>query len=470
MNVLFSGLAAASVLLAAPAFAQPAASTAGEPAFRALYKELVETNTAASAGSCTLAAERVAARMRAAGFPESDLHLFSTPEAPKHGGLVAVLAGRDPKAKAVLLLAHIDVVEAKREDWSRDPFTLAEVDGFFYARGAFDDKAQAAIWADTLIRYRREGYKPKRTLKMALTCGEEGGQPFNGARWLAQNRRELIDAGFALNEGAGGSLDEGGKRVVHTVLAAEKSSTRFTLETTNPGGHSSLPSPDNAIYTLARALDRVSRFRFPVHLVDANRGYLQRMGPVLGGEVGRAMTTLAADPANKAADDLLSKTVSYNAVLRTTCVATQLEGGHAPNALPQRAKAGINCRVMPGESFAEVRAALVRAIDDPAVTVSEPANAAKTPTPALPRAVLGPVETVSQAMWPGVPVVPILQPAATDAYHLNAVGIPTYGVSGLFVDADLGRIHGKDERIRVTSVMEGREFSYRLVKAYAEGP
>ena len=464
-----AGWAVAAAVVLAPASGQ-AQTRPDQQAFFGLYKELVETNTAASVGSCTQAAEQVAARMKAAGFPASDLHLFAAPEAPKHGGLVAVLPGSDPKAKAILLLAHIDVVEAKREDWSRDPFKLTEEDGWFYARGAFDDKAQAAIWADTLIRYKREGYRPKRTLKMALTCGEEGGQPFNGARWLAQNRRELIDAAFGLNEGAGGQFDVDGRRVAHTVLAAEKSSTRFTLETTNPGGHSSLPQPDNAIYRLAHALEKVEGYRFPVHLIDANRGYLQRMGPMKGGEVGRAMTALAADPNDKAADGLLSRDVSLNATLRTTCVATQLEGGHAPNALPQRARAGINCRVMPGESFADVRAQLVRAINDPAVMVSEPANEAKTPTPALPKSVLGPVETISQAMWPGVPVVPILQPAATDAYHMNAVGIPTYGVSGLFVDPDLGRIHGKDERIRVKSIMEGRDFSYRLIKAYADAP
>ena len=243
MSRLFGALAAASLLVAGQAEAQ---TRPDQVAFRALYKELVETNTTASVGDCTLAATKMAARMKAAGFPDSALTLFSAPDYPKNGGLVAVYPGKDPKAKAILLLAHIDVVEAKREDWTRDPFKLVEEGGYFYARGASDDKAQAAIWVDTLIRYRQEGYKPRRTIKMALTCGEEGGGPFNGASWLVQNRRELIDAAFALNEGAGGQLDDHGKRIAHTVEAGEKTSQSFILEVTNPGGHSSRPVPDNA--------------------------------------------------------------------------------------------------------------------------------------------------------------------------------------------------------------------------------
>jgi len=462
-----SAIAAALLLAGNSASAQ--APRADETAFRSLYKELVETKTAFPDGSCTEAAQKMAARLKAAGFPESDLHLITPPDHPKDGNLVAVYPGRDPKAKAVLMLAHIDVVAAKREDWTRDPFTLVEEGGYFYARGAFDDKAQAAIWVDNLIRYRKEGYKPRRTIKMALTCGEEGGGFVDGAGWLATNNRDLIDAGIALNEGAGGELDAKGERVDHAFLAAEKHSAGFIFEVTNPGGHSSRPVPDNAIYHLIRAVDRVSRYEFPVQLNDANRGYFAKMSKVVGGETGAAMAAIAANPNDAKADALLSKDPNYHAMLRTTCVATMMEAGHAPNALPQRARATINCRIFPGVATEEVYKTLVKLADDPAVKITMPARSfPEAPPPAMTPQVLGPLEKVSQAMWPGVPVVPQLQPGATDATYLNAVGIPTFGISGLFIDPDLGRIHGLNERIRVKSLMEGREFLYRLVKAYAD--
>lgn len=462
---------AAAALLATPAAAQ--APSGDLEAFRSLYKELVETNTTSSVGSCTLAAERMAARLKAAGFPDGDLHLLVPPGHEKDGNLVAVYPGRDAKAKPVLLLAHLDVVEAKREDWTRDPFTLVEEGGYFYARGASDDKAQAAIFTDLLIRYRKEGYKPRRTIKLALTCGEEGGGSYNGATWLAKEHRTLIDAGIALNEGAGGQLDAAGRPTIHTVLAAEKTSRNFILEATNPGGHSSRPSPDNAIYHVIRAVDRISRYEFPVQLNDANRGYLVRMAPIAGGEQGAAMTALVANPRDAAADALLSRDDSVHAMLRTTCVATMLDAGHAPNALPQRARATINCRIFPGVQPVQVQAQLVRIVDDPAVSVKprdpDPDDGRQLPPgPPLTPAVLAPIEKISARMWPGVPVIPILQPAATDAKALNDVGIPTFGVSGIFYDADLGRIHGLNERIRVKSLYDAREFTWRLVKAYAD--
>jgi acetylornithine deacetylase/succinyl-diaminopimelate desuccinylase-like protein len=461
-----------SFVLAGSAAAQPkAAPDTGEPAFRGLYKELVETNTTFSAGSCTLAAERMAARLKAAGFPDSDLHVLVPPDHPKDGNLVAVYPGKDPKAKAVLLLAHIDVVEARREDWTRDPFTLVEENGYFYGRGASDDKAQAAIWVDTLIRYRQAGYKPRRTIKIALTCGEEGGGQVNGAAWLASEKRDLIDAGIALNEGAGGELDAAGKPVAHNIQAGEKTSVGFRLEVTNPGGHSSRPVPDNAIYHLARAVDRISQYEFPVQLNDTTRAYFTRMSKVVGGEMGAAMTAIVANPQDKAAYATLSTDPNYHAILGTTCVATRLDAGHASNALPQRAAAIINCRIYPGVTRDEVRQALIKAIDNPKVSVSEPGDgrsrAVVGPPPLTPN-VLEPIEKVSAQMWPGVPVVPILQAGGTDAPPLIAVGIPTYGVSGIFYDPDLGHIHGLNERIGVKSLMEGREFLYRLVKVYAE--
>ncbi len=459
--------AATALLLASTAQAQ---TSNGEAAFRTLYKEMVETDTSYPNGSCTLAAERVKARMLAAGFPAENLHLIVPDGHPKDGNLVAVLPGTDPKAKAVLLLAHIDVVAAKPEDWTRSPFTLVEENGYFYARGTMDDKAQAAIWADTMIRYQQAGYKPRHTIKMALTCGEDSAA-VSGPEMLLRDHRALIDAGIVLNEGAGGQLDAQGKRVVHTVLAAEKTSASFILEVTNPGGHSSRPVPDNAIYHLVRGVDRISQYEFPVQINDANRAYFTGMASIVGGDVGKAMLAIVANPKDAAADAVLSKDPSYHAMLRTTCVATMLDAGHAENALPQRARATINCRIFPGVPPEEVRQTLIRLVDDPAIKVSPPGlHFPAAPAPPLTAAVLKPIEQVSAEMWPGVPVVPILQPGGTDATWFNAAGIPAFGVSGLFIDPDLGGIHGLNERVRVTSLMEGREFLYRLVKRYADAP
>ncbi len=461
--------AAAALAMAGPALAAPAKpADAGLEQFRSLYKELVETNTAHSVGSCTLAAERMAARLKTAGYADADLHLFAPEGAPKDGGLVAVLPGKDAKAKAILLLAHLDVVEAKREDWTRDPFSFIEEEGYFYGRGASDDKAQAAIWTDILIRLKEEGYKPKRTIKMALTCGEEGGGGPNGALWLTKNQRQLIDAEFALNEGGAGELDAAGKPVSNDLQAAEKTAQSYVLEVTNAGGHSSRPVPDNAIYHLVRAVDRISRYEFPVQFNDANRGYFTEMAGIVGGEKGAAMKAIVANPNDTAALAVLDREPSWHAMLRTTCVATRLDAGHAENALPQRARATINCRIFPGVSIESVRDQLAKLSDDPEVKVSAPAGRGESPPPApLTPAVLKPIQTVTQQMWPGVPVVPFLQPGATDGTHLTAAGIPTFGVSGIFADPDLGHIHGLNERVRVKSVYEGREFLYRLVKAYA---
>ena len=471
MFKLSTAVVAAAALLAANSV--QAQARPDQVAFRSLYKELVETNTTASSGDCTLAAQKMAARLKAAGFPDSDLTIFFRPDLPKNGGLVAVYPGKDPKAKAILLLAHLDVVEAKREDWTRDPFTLVEEGGYFYARGAMDDKAQASIWVDSLIRYRQEGFHPRRTIKMALTCGEEGGSPFNGASWLVQNKRDLIDAEFALNEGAGGQLDDHGKRIAHTIEAGEKTSQSFTLEVTNPGGHSSRPLPDNAIYRLADALEKIRGYEFPVMINDANGGYLTKMSKVVGGEEGAAMAALVANPKDAKADALLSKDPSLHTMLRTTCVATMLSAGHAQNALPQRATANINCRIFPGVSRDVVRDKLVELIADPQVSVSKTAVAGpRGEAPAPPRTprVMGPIEKVSAEMWPGIPVVPILQAGATDGKALTAGGIPTYGVSGIFLEPDLGRIHGLNERVGVTALYEGRDFLYKLVKIYADQP
>jgi acetylornithine deacetylase/succinyl-diaminopimelate desuccinylase-like protein len=466
-NTMF--LAAMVIATLCESIPAQAATDAGLQRFREIYKELVETNTTLSAGDCTLAAQRMAARLKTAGYPDGDLRVFVPEGHPKEGGLLAVLHGSDSKAKAILMLAHIDVVEAKREDWARDPFRLIEEDGYFYGRGTSDMKAQAAIWVDNLIRYREEGYHPKRTIKMALTCGEETNSALNGAGWLTKNERDAIDAELALTEGVDGDLDAQGHRIALEILAAEKTSQNFVLEATNSGGHSSRPVPDNAIYHLVRAVDRVSHFEFPVELDDANRAYFSGMSKVVGGEAGAAMTAVVKNPQDAAALAILDKDHNWHAMLRTTCVATMLAAGHATNALPQRATANINCRIFPGDSRDAVLAQLTTIVDDPKVSVTIPEIRGPIATPApLTRQIMEPIEKVAHELWPGVPVVPALEPGASDAQFLNPAGIPTYGVTGIFTDPDGGHIHGLNERVRVQSVYEGRTFLYRLVKLYAD--
>jgi acetylornithine deacetylase/succinyl-diaminopimelate desuccinylase-like protein len=411
----------------------------------------------------------MAARLKAAGYPDADIHPFQADGHPKEGGLVAVLHGSDPKAKGILLLAHIDVVEAKRADWQRDPFTLVEENGYFYGRGASDDKASASVWTDTLIRLRQEGFKPRRDVKMALTCGEETASAFNGANYLATHERDLIDAAFALNEGAGGRLDANGKAIALNIEAGEKFPQDYQLEVTNPGGHSSRPSPDNAIYHLAFALTRIAPYQFPIEFTDASKTYLARMAPLVGGEMGAAMAALAKDPADVKAAAMVQTDPGYNGMLHTTCVATMLNAGHATNALPQRARAIVNCRIFPGTSAEQVQAQLVKLADDPQVHITAlgaRSEVTKAPPPLTPQ-IMGPIEKVAGQIWPGVPIIPVLTAGATDGAFISPVGIPTYGVTGMFGDPDGNGVHGLNERIRVSSLYNGRDFLYGIVKLYA---
>ena len=470
-KILAFAAAISAGLLASPAVAQ---TQPGEARFRDLYKELIETNTTLSAGNCTLAAERMAARLKAAGMAQGDLQIFAAPDHPKEGGLIAVYPGKDPKLKAVLLLAHIDVVEAKREDWTRDPFTLVEENGSFYARGAIDDKAEAAIWVDTLVRFSEEKYRPRRAVKLALTCGEETAGAFNGAQWLSENRRDLIDAAFAVNEGAFGELDADGHRVALEIQAGEKTPQNYRLEVTNPGGHSSRPVKDNAIYRLAAALTRIEAYEFPAQFTDASKAYFSGMAQIQAAKgnnaIADAMKALVKDPNDHQAIALVSaKDPSWNATLRTTCVATMLDAGHATNALPQRARANINCRIFPGVSQESVRHQLEVQVADSAVKVTTLETRGPTsPPPPLTPQILGPVQKLSGVFFPGVPVLPILQPGGTDGVFLTAVGIPTYGIEPIFAGPDLGHIHGLNEYINVKSLLDGRNFLYLLVKAYAD--
>ncbi|MDA5195000.1 M20/M25/M40 family metallo-hydrolase [Govanella unica] len=451
-------------LTISPANAQPT----GEAEFRAIYRELVETNTTLSSGSCTLAAERMAARLKAAGFRDDDLHVLVDPGHPKEGSLVAILPGSDPDAKAILLLAHIDVVEAKREDWQRAPFTLVEEDGYFYGRGTSDDKAQAAVWVDTLARFKREGVRHQHTLKMALTCGEETVSGFNGAQDLATNHRDLIDAEFALNEGVGGLLDENGRQIVLNIQAGEKFPQDYRIEVTNAGGHSSRPTKENAIYRLADALVKLRAYDFPIQVNEVTRGYFEAMAKLQPEGAGAAMAAFAADPADAVAAKMIAETnPAWNALLRTTCVATLLDGGHATNALPQRATANVNCRILPGVSPDQVRETILAVVADPQVTVTTlKARSAIAPQPLLTERVMEPARIVAARVFPSVPFVPVMATGGTDAAFVTPAGIPTYGITGFFVGPEGSNAHGLNERMRVRSLMDGRNFLYELVKAY----
>lgn len=446
----------------------PLPSAADRALAREIYAELVGINTTHSTGSTTAAAEAMAARLRAAGFPAADVQVLEP--VPRKGNLVARYRGRGA-GPAILLLAHLDVVEARREDWTVDPFVLTERDGWFYGRGTMDDKAMAAIFVANLIRMKREGVVPDRDLVIALTADEESGND-NGAEWLLRERPDLVRAGFVINEGGGGAR-RNGVRVANRVQTAEKIYQSYTLELRDRGGHSSIPRADNPIYRLAAALLKVQALEFPARLSETTREYFRRTGPLEGGPIGEAMAAVARNPDDQAARARLDADDTYRAQLRTTCVATMAEAGHAPNALPQLARATVNCRILPGETPDEVRAALVRAIGDSAVAVTAITSAhAGRPSPMVPLdpVVLATIERHTEAMWPGVPVVPFMSTGATDGLFFRAAGIPVYGVSGLFSDVDDNRAHGRDERLQVQSFFEGQEFLYRLVRELAMVP
>jgi acetylornithine deacetylase/succinyl-diaminopimelate desuccinylase-like protein len=460
---------AALVLVPVQAKAADPAPRPDQLAFRDLVKELVETDTSVATGSCTALAEKIAARFRAAGFAGDQITLFKDEAFPLDGGLVVTMPGSSRTAKPMLLLGHLDVVNARREDWVRDPYRFIEEGGYFYGRGTNDMKVLDAIWIDTLIRYKAEGYRPKRTIKLALTCGEESGARVNGVEWLAEHKRDLISAAFALNEGGGGNTDGQGKVLAQTMQIGEKSNRSFELQATNPGGHSSIPVDDNAIYALADALQKVRAYKFPVRFNDTTRAFFARAGAARSDEIGAAMVRLSRNPDDKAAEAIVSTDRGFNSRLRTTCVATMLEGGHAVNALPQRAKATINCRIVPGEDADSTRAALVAAIGDPKLSVTLVGRLRPIAvTPPLDPNIVGPAERLVARYFPGVPFLPGMAAGATDATYLAPIGIPTYGVPGLWSDPDGNGAHGLNERQSVQSAYVGRDLLYELVKAYAD--
>ena len=455
-------IVAAALMLLAP-------SAIDENRFRVIYRELVETNTVHDVGSCTNAARQIATRLAAAGYPAADLHRFAPEGHPEEGGLVATLPGRDPAAPAVLLLGHLDTVPARREDWDRDPFSLAEQNGYFIGRGTIDMKGLIAVWVDAMIEL-LEGPRPRRTVRLVLTCGEEG-EGVNGLRWLIAQRPDLIRAGFALNEGGGGRLTPDGRPATLAFQILEKSYADFELTVTNAGGHSSLPRQDNAIVSLSRAIDRISATVFPARIDDTIRAFFRRSAPAASQPFANAMRTLAAKPEDAAAQSVLSSDPQYNAVMRTTCVVTRVSGGHANNALPQRATAVLNCRILPGETVAGTLKTLQRAVDDPAVTIAPKAGGTQESlAQPLPVALLRIAEAVAAEHFPGVPVIPTMAVAASDAPALIAAGVPTYGVPGIMTDADGGNMHGRNERVRVSALMQGRGYIRKLLNRYLEMP
>ena len=428
-----------------------------------IYKELVEINTVTATGDTARAAEAMAARLRAAGFAGTDVQVLVS--APRKGNLVARLRGTG-KRKPILLLAHTDVVDARPEDWSLDPFKLTERDGYFYGRGTTDNKFMAAAFVANLIRYKQEGYVPERDIIVALEADEEIGDATGvGIRWLLANHRPLIDAEFALNEGGRVGL-KAGKPVWNSVQVAEKVFVSYKLEATDRGGHSSVPTKDNPIYRLAEALARLSKFSFPFKLNEVTRNFFARAAELENPQTAADMRAIAAGRPDLEALSItrLSANPMYNAQLRTTCVATQIQGGHAVNALPQRASATVNCRVLPGEPIDEVHATLRRVLADDGISITRfGGSVLSTPSP-LHGEIMGAIERLTAEFWPGVPVIATMSAAGTDSTYLRNAGIPAYGHSGLADDVDDFRAHGKDERVPVKSFFEGQEYLYRLVK------
>jgi acetylornithine deacetylase/succinyl-diaminopimelate desuccinylase-like protein len=433
---------------------------------REIYKELIEINTTDSVGNTTLAAEGIARRLRRAGFPEADIHVLGMNA--RKGNLVARLRGSGAR-RPILLLAHLDVVEARREDWSFDPFKFQEREGYFLGRGTADDKAMAAIFAANLIRYKQEGFVADRDIILALTADEEMGDvPTNGVAWLLKSYRNLIDAELALNEGGGVSL-RNGKPIASRLQVSEKISVMYSLEVKNPGGHSAAPTRDNAIYDLAEGLRRLGRHAFPVKLTQAMRAFFERMAGVESGQDAEDMRAIVRNTADLAASARLATRPTYNAQLRTTCVPTLLDAGIAKNALPQLASATVNCRVLPGESVADVQHTLIRVLANDKIVVRQMEDYTPSPPSPLRPDIMRAVERLTAEFWPGAMVVPAMSTGATDSRFLRNAGIPAYGHSGLASEAGDNRAHGKDERLAVKSFYDGLEYQYRLVKALSSG-
>jgi acetylornithine deacetylase/succinyl-diaminopimelate desuccinylase-like protein len=436
---------------------------------RDLLRELIEINTTHSTGSTGKAAEAMAARLREAGFAPEDVQVLGP--RPERANLVARLRGTGAR-RPILLISHLDVVEARKEDWTTDPFRFVKKDGYFYGRGTMDIKCGDAILVANFIRWKREGYKPDRDLILALTANEEGGEvEENGVYWLLKNHRKLIDAEYSINPDGGNLETKKGKKLLNELQYAEKGFLSFTLEVKNKGGHSSVPEKENAIYRLSRGLVRLGDFDFPVMLDAGTRAYFEFVAVREGPEVAQAINRmLSTNPPDAAAVAVLEESPDWNAMLHTTCVATMLQAGHAENALPQSAKATVNCRILPAQKVTDIENTLRQVLNDPQISIDplESVDLVESPASPLRPDVLAAAKAVTSAMWAGVPVVPFLSPGGTDGTHLRRAAIPTYGISGIADDYDDIRAHGQDERIAATALYEGREFLYRLVTTLSE--
>jgi len=441
----------------------PLPPAADQQLARDMLKSLVEINTTHAHGS-TEAAKAIQRWLSSAGFAAGDLVLIAPADHPTKGSVVLRYRGKKP-GRAILFMGHLDVVEAKPEDWSVDPFKLTEKEGWFYGRGTIDMKNGDAALVESLVRLKREHFVPERDLIFAFTADEEAGGDSNGPAFLLKEHRELIDAELAINlDGGGGDLKDG-RRLMFEVGTSEKTYVTFTLETTSPGGHGSLPGPDNAIYHLAHGLTRIEAYKFPVMLTATTRAAFQSRATLEPGPSSADMLAVAQSPPDAAAAERLSENVRFNALLRTTCVATLISGGHAENALPQRARTTIQCRMMPGDSAADVERRLTDAIADAAIRVTEDAPPIVSPeSPPTPQ-IMGRIAAVAHSMWPGVPLVPTMATGFSDDRQTRNAGIPSYDVSGVWIDADENRAHGRDERVGVESFDESVEFTYRLIKA-----
>ena len=454
-----------------PAIFTPGALSAHQQLTRDIYKELIEINSSVTTGNITTAAVAMAKRLRDAGIPEADI--FVGGPLPEKHNVVARIRGKGGPGgtKPLLLLAHLDVVEALKSDWSPDldPFKFIERDGYYYGRGTADDKAMAAIFVANVYRMKQEGYVPDRDIIIALTADEESG-PANGVDWLLKNHRDKVDAALVINEGGGGVL-RNGKPLFNGVQAAEKVTTNFTLRATNRGGHSSVPRADNAITSLADALSKVGRISFPIELNDVTRAFFTRTADLEEPAMGRAMKALVASPNDAESAAVVTRDPRYNAMLRTVCVATMLNGGHATNALPQLAEANINCRLYPTATATQVREQIVRAIGDTSVEVIIRSQRPASPSSTLLPEVMDPVTRITRELFGNIPVIPTMSTGATDSRFFRTLGIPAFGVSGLFSDPSVdARAHGRDERMAIKSFYEGQEFLYRLTKALGSMP
>ena len=441
---------------------------------RDVLRELIETNTTYSAGSTTSAAEKMAARFRAAGFPAADVQIVGpdTGRDAKDRNLVVRYRGKGAR-RPILLIGHLDVVEARREDWVLDPFTLTERDGHFYGRGTLDMKNGVAAWVAALLRMKQEGIVPAGDYILALTAGEEGGGGYNGIQWLLANRRDLIDATYVLNSDAGGGELHDGKLVQMDVQAAEKVFQSYRLTVRNPGGHSSLPEKDNAIYRLAAALGRLGAHDFPFQTNAITRQYFARTAALNSGELAAELRAIGASATvdTVAATRLAARSSYYNALLRTTCVATLIEGGHAVNALPQRAVATVNCRILPGVDPAQVEQTIRRVVADTAVAITRADTAVPSPPSPLPAQVEQSIRAVTTSIWGSIPLIPTMETGATDGLFLRNAGYPVFGVTGYALDPNSAadtRAHGLDERIGVKAFYDQLEFTYRLLKMLAD--